>query len=1356
MRKTTADLDAVRTRMAALAALALLSAPGRAAEGPRVCTSILWEPYAYDGLTSALFHFDDGKPVSIDAVMDGIGEDVAGTLLAPDASTAGAANAAPMGQPLTLKGNCAVKPDAGRFGGGLRFQGGDGVAFGTVPTGPRTVEFWVRPDELPTKTVALAAVGSGAGRPAAIALRMQPDGAIGLQWGEQSGTASNATLAAGEWTHLALVWGGHSGGSGTPAEPSECRVNGMAAVFPYELSGPEDRNATALAIGNDFEGKSGFHGVVDELRISGTIRKHFPWILGWTDRDGRLDRPETRPYFMEPSEPLLRLDFDRTLKPAMAPDGMTFPELGPDQPGDTVEPDRWMRHFAEGVRREAVLLKPDGVEATYEGRGFVLPERGTLAFWVRPLTGAQPKSVPLFRALQAGEKEPVMALGLLPAPLNLHPGRWVHLAVTWDGKRETWYADGNPLPNGQAFAWARRGWDAGKPLTLVFDWAAETKSEPASGCAIDDFRIYPRPLGRLEVRNLAALFDRRVELEPLPTMDMTIGYNGVIGYVDVALQPLHPETPHAVAIEVMVVSTKQPREPLILRQFDLRAETEPRARLDTGPLPFGDFVVRAEAHNDRGEALFAAEKTFTREPPPWWGNRIGVSEKVMPGWEAIRCQTRCQEDIDQSSVISGQSNGAVVGVSLRDIHLAASGLPEKIVSVGEDILDGPVELTAAAGGKPEALEPVAGSFRVETQSEVRADFSGRSVGGGVTADVKGYVEFDGFMWFEVTLITDHRSPITLSSLSLRIPYAADASKLLHWWSGARGFRNPKVVHIGATPPGQGRVFSSLDREKVALYDRQRGSFMPYVMLTGDRCGMAWFGENDQGWTTSMETPAVSIERQGETVTLVLNIITEPVSLDEPRTVAFGLLPTPVKPVDPDWRITPYMGMWPDSFEGFNLKGAWGQTDNWRHPENMDWELANRRYRGELGGVWNAADRVNQSIMAFRAAYGRDPQGREERPAGIYADLTYINAFPDDTREWGETFPAWRYTPELNDYWAWIWDLWLKKTPVRGIYVDDTFNDPRDSAPSVAYQRADGGMQPGFQWRQIREHLKRTRQVFLDNGLRPNLCAHSTHTLFVPYHSFFDTVLDGEDFYKGAGDKRDFMDSWSPERLRFMHPERWGMAVHWLRWFGGPGEGWERFPELRWRQWRAYTAALLVHDQVWGVQSHQLDLKWIQNTRLQLDTDITFVGYWDDKAVAIRQQDGLYISTWRRNGWCAVALANWRNDRLEAQVELDLAVMGLAEHSPDSLAVRDVDSNLITYIDDPRKIKPPDLPDGMGVSDVGSTRESEELTLDEPLTLAQRKAAEPDAQFAWENGILRCPVRRHDFRLFEFVVKEDGR
>ena len=43
----------------------------------------------------------------------------------------------------------------------------------------------------------------------------------------------------------------------------------------------------------------------------------------------------------------------------------------------------------------------------------------------------------------------------------------------------------------------------------------------------------------------------------------------------------------------------------------------------------------------------------------------------------------------------------------------------------------------------------------------------------------------------------------------------------------------------------------------------------------------------------------------------------------------------------------------------------------------------------------------------------------------------------------------------------------------------------------------------------------------------------------------------------------------------------------------------------------------------------------------------------------------------------------------------------------------------------------------------------------PQIRAQRRAADPDGKFEWKGGVLKCPGRRHDFRLFEFWLKEEG-
>ena len=55
---------------------------------------------------------------------------------------------------------------------------------------------------------------------------------------------------------------------------------------------------------------------------------------------------------------------------------------------------------------------------------------------------------------------------------------------------------------------------------------------------------------------------------------------------------------------------------------------------------------------------------------------------------------------------------------------------------------------------------------------------------------------------------------------------------------------------------------------------------------------------------------------------------------------------------------------------------------------------------------------------------------------------------------------------------------------------------------------------------------------------------------------------------------------------------------------------------------------------------------------------------------------------------------------------------------------------------------------------GADNEEDELDalgFKEKITPEKRRAREPDGKFEWKDGDLKCPVRPHDFRLFEFRV-----
>ncbi|MDP7130780.1 MAG: hypothetical protein QF437_09835, partial [Planctomycetota bacterium] len=101
-------------------------------------------------------------------------------------------------------------------------------------------------------------------------------------------------------------------------------------------------------------------------------------------------------------------------------------------------------------------------------------------------------------------------------------------------------------------------------------------------------------------------------------------------------------------------------------------------------------------------------------------------------------------------------------------------------------------------------------------------------------------------------------------------------------------------------------------------------------------------------------------------------------------------------------------------------------------------------------------------------------------------------------------------------------------------------------------------------------------------------------------------------------------------------------------------------------------------------------------------------------------------------------------------------------------IRDVDRTLLSYFDqDLTKLKTPDAEDIAGeeletsdkreAGDLEAGADDEESELEElgfkkKVTLKDRKANDPDGKFEWKDGLLKCPVRPHDFRLFVFQSK----
>lgn len=1383
----------------------LIGAAAALAEYPRMSRDMLWRPYADDAATLGLYHLDEAAPATADAAGgDALDEKPAGGGLdeldlgagtRPDAPrTSGAnitANAARVGnssaQAGGLQGGCKLVPE-GRFGGGLQFSGGDGrlvhAAGGRIDS--RTLEFWLRPEELPAQPATLvtftastavkeAAVKQGQ---ALVAPRLQllPDGALQVLWRNQPLPSPEPRLKPGQWTHVALSWT-----TLWPyAEQLLVMVNGRL-VLRHQLkehTGPEC-SQSGFVLGNTPDGRNGFKGLVDEVRLSNKIRQYYDYDLDWPQPGRAFALAAGQPLFRDAADLLFRAGFNKRLQPEPCAAGTEFKEFAVNSADEELDAGKVSRLFPPGLEGAALMTGEKSLAPVYHGAGNFATARGTLAFWLQPLDwdtytrdnrfdAQQPLVFGLFQIdgeymdgsydRQFRPRGPLLEFNInlnvdeeADNPVDLAPGAWTHIAMTWEGTDFTYYVNGERRhPNGTWSLWLPiypghdprnpakpEWWLKARPDAIRFGartyWEQLKTSMPRS--AVEDFRVYRRPLALSEIRNLVRLFDPRTPPQPLPPADMEMTYNGVSGRVSAKLVPLMEKYRDAASVSVAVhkEGTTAPTGTASVA-FDERKQAQ--VTVNTPPLEFAAYTVAARIQDQAGALLATVSDHFKREPPPWYGSQAGLADKVMPEWTPMTAA------------------GSVVSVWGREIHLAPSGLPAKVVSAGADVLAAPVSLSAATKGQPIPLTPGAGT-EIMSAKPVRVDWGGTLAAPEFSVSTKGYAEFDGMMWFEVTLAPRPGAAPVLDSLVLKVPYAATSAELLHAWTGERNFRDPRVARIGTLPAGDGVVYRSNDKTAVPLIAKQKGTFIPYVMLTGMARGMAWFGENDRGWTPSTDVPAVSIVREKDTVTLVLNIISAETKLDAPRTFAFGLHPIPVKPLDPNWRQSPsYSNVYPDTFCGNNLKGRRGSSTFSVAPENDDWDAVMARVRGEglTKGAAGLKGLYEGQLKGYRERYGKEPLPVGTTVPGLYWDMQW-NAVTGlaHSREWAETWaPDYQYyTPDFINFCSWAWDNWIRKTDkfVQGNYMDDCWGSPqtKEGGPAT-YTLADGTVQPGYQFRAWRERFKRMRQISWDHGLYPHHTAHTTHTYLIPYHSFFDLILDGEDFYSTPPNQDDFIDHWPLDRMRFMHNGKWGQITTWLGWAGNSLKT-DKWPAWTFRQTRAYIANLALHDILWGFDQQLMDDFGLKAA------DTVFVPYWADGGLAKHEHPDLKVCAWKRGGKALVLLVNIGKARLEAKVQLDPKVLGMAGGA--TVKVTDVDPALLSYFkDDVTTIKAADVEKKAMDEDLGSKAvkgDDKDLDLDvsdEDLPLAERRAKDPDGKFSWQDGVLACPVRRHDFRLFE--------
>ncbi|MBI2193120.1 MAG: hypothetical protein HYU36_14165 [Planctomycetes bacterium] len=344
------------------------------------------------------------------------------------------------------------------------------------------------------------------------------------------------------------------------------------------------------------------------------------------------------------------------------------------------------------------------------------------------------------------------------------------------------------------------------------------------------------------------------------------------------------------------------------------AESSERTALEVAHLPLfakelaaGRYTAVVEVRNEQREWLGRRRVAFERpESPGWWKLGAGHDPAVPEPWSPIEVKEVLGSD--------GRRKVAA-GVWGREYVFGDQALPVQVQNQGESLLAGPMRLEAWSPTGTRANE-IGGWEASEIQRDPESITLGSATArGGYAMGVRTRLEFDGFLRVDLTLTPVAGAVPVVQPLCLRIPVKASAATHLTNYRNAPGPGEAVPRFVGKIPP-EGEDYES--------------PVMLTTWLGGDRGGLEWSAESSKGWSLADPQRALRVWREGDTVWFEARLVSRPLALKAVRTITFGLVATPTKPLPRDWtRWRVY-----DNVQCWHLPYDWSGYDAW-HPEVTD-------------------------------------------------------------------------------------------------------------------------------------------------------------------------------------------------------------------------------------------------------------------------------------------------------------------------------------------------------------------------------------------------------------------------------------
>ena len=567
--------------------------------------------------------------------------------------------------------------------------------------------------------------------------------------------------------------------------------------------------------------------------------------------------------------------------------------------------------------------------------------------------------------------------------------------------------------------------------------------------------------------------------------------------------------------------------------------------------------------------------------------------------------------------------GRAVGCLGRELRFNGAGLPESVRSGGRELLDGPIAFYVEAGGNTVAWSN--GQAEILKQTPGAVEWESSSVGGKFELRTHARMEFDGYVNFRATLKATEAAEI--HDAGIAIPLRQDTAEYM-MGMGRKGGRRPgewqwtwnidhanNAVWIGGVEAGLQCKLKDVD-DAWNLYNFH-DTGLPQPWENGGKGGCT-IAESDPGQVLLRAYSGGRTLAAGEEIAF-----------------RFGLLITPVKPLDPrhwNWRYQHEYISLPD------IGSSGANIINIHHGNALN---------PNINYPFNAVDELEAYIDE---AHAKDVQVKiyytVRELSNHVAELWALRSLGDEVfRDGGGGGCSWLHE-HLVDHYAAAWHeprlpngqidgaiattglsrwhnyyleglRWLiENAGIDGLYLDGIGYD------RVIMQR-------------VRKVMERARPGSLidfhsGNNFHPQYGLGNCANQYMEHFPYIDSLWFGEGF-----DYDESPDYWLVE----ISGIPFGLFGEMLQGGGNPWRGmvygmtnrlgWGGDPRPIWKLWDAF-----------GIQ------------------DADMLGYWNEACPIKTSHTDILATVYRKEDRALVALASWAEDLAACELEIDWDTLGL--------------------------------------------------------------------------------------------------